>query len=74
MEYKAIRLVPIQVESAILISVGKIGFRGIIHAPTIPDPAMRIPVGNVSQATRAALALAEVHKFQFLAFPGWGLE
>ena len=64
MEREAIRLASIPVDSAILISGGKTGFRGFIHAPTMPEPAMRIPVGNLSQATRAALVLAEVNKFR----------
>ena len=63
---------PIPVGTAVLTSGGQTKFRGIIHAPTMPEPSMRIPSSYVGAATRAALALADEHGFQSLAFPGLG--
>lgn len=63
---------PIPVGKAILTSGGKTAFQGIIHAPTMPQPAMRIPVRNVELATAASLSLADVHQWESLAFPGLG--
>ena len=71
-EKEAMLHAPIPVGQAILTSSGKTSFRGIIHAPTMPKPAMRIPVENVGKATRAALAVADEHGFSSLAFPGMG--
>lgn len=71
-EEEARRQAPIPVGRAVLTSGGRTKFRGIIHAPTMARPAMRIPVGNVGQATRAALALADERGFASVALPGMG--
>ncbi len=71
-EQEACRQAPIPVGRAVLTSGGKTRFRGIIHAPTMPEPAMRIPPENVAQATRASLQLADEHGFGSLALPGMG--
>ena len=63
---------PIQVGTAALTSGGKTKFSGIIHAPTMAQPAMRIPADNVALATRAALALADEKGFTSVAVPGMG--
>lgn len=63
---------PIPVGEAVLTSGGRTRFAGIIHAPTMPEPAMRIPVENVRLATRAALRLADDQGFVSLAIPGMG--
>ena len=63
---------PIPVGDAVLTSGGRTRFAGIIHAPTMPEPAMRIPVENVKLATRAALRLADEQGFVSLAIPGMG--
>ena len=63
---------PIPVGRAVLTSGGRTRFAGIIHAPTMPEPAMRIPVENVRLATRAALRLADEQGFVSLAMPGMG--
>jgi O-acetyl-ADP-ribose deacetylase (regulator of RNase III) len=60
------------VGAAILTSGGRTKFKGIIHAPTMPQPAMRIPAENVGLATRAALALADQQGFDSIALPGMG--
>lgn len=71
-EREALAQAPIPVGRAILTSGGRTKFRGIIHAPTMERPAMRIPAGNVAQATRAALALADERGFASVALPGMG--
>lgn len=71
-EEEARRQAPIPVGSAVLTSGGKTRFRGIIHAPTMPQPASRIPAENVALATRAALMLADAQGFESLALPGMG--
>ena len=71
-EDEARRLAPIPVGHAVLTSGGKTKFRGIIHAPTMSQPAMRIPAENVAQATRAALKVADEKELTSLAIPGMG--
>lgn len=63
---------PIAVGEAVLTSGGKTKFKGIIHAPTMPEPGMRIPAQNVALATRAALMLADEKAFESIAIPGMG--
>ncbi|MEK6617608.1 MAG: macro domain-containing protein [Nitrospirota bacterium] len=69
---EARRQAPIPVGSAVLTSGGRTRFKGIIHAPTMPEPGMRIEPGNVALATRAALALADTQSFTSIAIPGMG--
>jgi O-acetyl-ADP-ribose deacetylase (regulator of RNase III) len=57
---------------AVLTSGGATKFKGIIHAPTMPAPGMRIPSANVRRATEAALSLADERGFGSMAFPGMG--
>lgn len=71
-EAEAVAQGPIPVGEAVLTSGGKTRFRGIIHAPTMERPAMRIPVENVGKATTAALRLAETKGFIVIALPGMG--
>jgi O-acetyl-ADP-ribose deacetylase (regulator of RNase III) len=71
-EKEAMQQAPIPVGHAVLTSSGKTPFQGIIHAPTMPKPAMRIPADNVGKATRAALAVADEQGFSSLAIPGMG--
>lgn len=71
-EEEARKAAPTPVGKAILTSGGKTKFKGIIHAPTMPQPAMRIPADNVGRATRAALILADEHGFASVALPGMG--
>ena len=71
-EREAMQQAPIPVGTAVLTSGGKTAFEGIIHAPTMPEPAMQIPVLNVAQATSAALQLADNSGFASLAIPGMG--
>ena len=73
-EKEAMERSPIEVGKAITTGAGKLSgkFKGIIHAPTMPAPAMRIPVENVKKATRAALEEAERQGFESIAMPGMG--
>ncbi len=71
-EEEARRQAPIPVGKAVVTSGGKTKFAGIIHAPTMTQPAMRIPAENVALATRAAMALADEKGFTSLALPGMG--
>lgn len=71
-EEEARKQAPIPVGSAVLTSAGRLRFQGIIHAPTMPQPAMRIPPDNVAKATQAALEVADAQGFTSIAFPGMG--
>ncbi len=71
-EAEARKQAPIPVGMAVLTSGGRTKFHGIIHAPTMPEPAMKIPASNVAAATRAALVLADEQGFLSLGFPGLG--
>ncbi len=71
-EDEARRQAPIPVGQAVLTSGGRTRFEAIIHAPTMPEPSMRIPAQNVRLATRAALRLADERGFVSLAIPGMG--
>lgn len=62
-EQEACEQAPINVGKAVLTTGGRTKFLGIIHAPTMPEPAMRIPADNVALATRAALTLADEKGF-----------
>jgi len=71
-EREAVKDAPIRVGKAVLTSGGKTKFQGIIHAPTMPEPGMRIQAENVAFATAAALALADEKGFESIAIPGMG--
>lgn len=71
-EQEAMQQAPIPVGRAVLTSGGKTPFPGIIHAPTMSEPAMSIPAENVSQATRAAIQFADCQGWTSVALPGMG--
>lgn len=71
-EQEAMQQAPIPVGKAVLTSGGRTRFQGIIHAPTMMEPAMRISAVNVGLATRAALALADEKGLTSIAIPGMG--
>lgn len=71
-EAEAISAAPIPVGAAVMTGAGATRFRGIIHAPTMTQPAEAIPVENVRRATRAAMQLAEEKNLETIAFPGMG--
>ena len=64
---------PIPVGEAVLTSGGETRFKGIIHAPTMERPGIKIPSENVYKATRASLLTADAHGFESLAIPGMGV-
>lgn len=71
-EKEAVEKSPIPVGSAILTTAGKLKFKGVIHAPTMEEPAMPSSKEKVRQATRASLELADEKGFKSIAFPGMG--
>ena len=71
-EQEAVQQAPIPMGGAVLTSAGKTRFRGVIHAPTMPEPGVKIPAENVAAATKAALTLADEKGFQSVALPGMG--
>lgn len=71
-EREAREKAPIAVGDAVLTSAGRTGFKGIIHAPTMSEPSMRIGSEAVARATRAALSCADQHGFVSVAIPGMG--
>ena len=56
-ENEAISKAPIPVGKAIITVAGRLPCSFVIHAPTMEQPAMRIGIDNVKDATRAALEL-----------------
>jgi len=71
-EDEAVAKSPINVGEAIVTTPGFLPCRYVIHAPTMKQPAMRIPVENVKLATRAALKLAIQFSVKSIAIPGMG--
>lgn len=71
-EEEAMKHAPVPVGKAISTSAGRLKARHVIHAPTMERPAMRIPIDNVYNAARAALAEAERLGVVSLALPAMG--
>ncbi len=71
-EKEATEKAPIPIGSAVLTTAGKLKFKGIIHSPTMEEPAMATTEEKVRKAVRAALELAEKECFKVIAFPGMG--
>lgn len=71
-EEEAKKSAPIPVGKAVLTTAGSLKFNGIIHAPTMEIPGIRIPLVSVGKATKAALKLADDNGFSAVAFPGMG--
>ena len=71
-EREAAKDAPIRVGKAVLTSGGKTKFKGIIHAPTMPEPGMHSSTQNVALATTAALTLADEKGFESVGIPGMG--
>lgn len=71
-EKEAMLKAPISVGSAIFTSAGRLKFKGVIHAPTMEEPAMETTEEKVRKAVRAALELADNMGFKSIAIPGMG--
>ena len=71
-EKEAVQKGPIKVGEAVATSAGKLKVRYVIHAPTMPLPAMSTDLKNVEKATSAALRLARVLELSSIAIPGMG--
>ena len=71
-EKEAIQKGPIRVGEAVATSAGKLKARYVIHAPTMPLPAMSTDLKNVKKATSAALRLARGLELSSIAIPGMG--
>ena len=71
-EREAVQKAPIPVGGAVLTTAGKLNFKGVIHAPTMEEPAMQTTEDKVRKAVRAALRLADRERFNSLAMPGMG--
>ncbi len=71
-EEEAVSKAPIPVGSAVLTSAGKLPFKGVIHAPTMEEPAMETTEEKVRRAVRAVLELADRMGFESIAMPGMG--
>ena len=71
-EMEAVSHAPIPIGSAVMTKAGRLKCRHVIHAPTMEQPASIIDVGNVSEATRAALECADENNLKRIAIPGMG--
>ncbi|NPA32980.1 MAG: ADP-ribose-binding protein [Aquificae bacterium] len=71
-EREAMSKAPIPVGEAVLTRAGRLNFKGVIHAPTMEEPAMPSSEEKVRKAVRAALTLADREGFKVIAFPGMG--
>jgi O-acetyl-ADP-ribose deacetylase len=71
-EKEAFQKGPIRVGEAVATGAGKLKARYVIHAPTMPLPAMSTDLKNVEKATSAALRLARDLELSSIAIPGMG--
>jgi len=71
-ERAAVAQAPIPVGSAVATTAGSLPCQYVIHAPTMKQPAMAIPIHNVEQATESAFLLAQSLHIKSLALPGMG--
>ena len=71
-ETEAVSKAPIPIGSAVITNPGSLKAKYVIHAPTMEQPASLIDVGNVTEATRAALECADENGLKRIAIPGMG--
>lgn len=71
-EKEALRKAPISVGEAIATTAGRLLAKYVIHAPTMPRPAMSTNTTSVEKATTAALRLAKKLGLSSIAIPGMG--
>jgi O-acetyl-ADP-ribose deacetylase (regulator of RNase III) len=71
-EKEAMSKAPIPVGQAVFTTAGSLPFKGIIHAPTMEQPAQKTTVDKVRSATLAAVICADSYGIKILAMPGMG--
>jgi O-acetyl-ADP-ribose deacetylase (regulator of RNase III) len=71
-EQEAKSKAPIPVGEAIFTNAGTLPFKGIVHAPTMEQPAQKTHVDKVRKATLAAVMCADSYGVKVLAIPGLG--
>lgn len=71
-EVEAVSKAPIPIGSAVITTGGKLKCKYVIHAPTMEQPGALIDVGNIIEATRAALECADEAGLKKIAIPGMG--
>lgn len=71
-EREALKHAPVAVGKAVATMAGRLKARWVIHAPTMPKPAMHIPSKNVHLAAKAALQCADGLGAESIAIPGMG--
>ena len=71
-EQEAVSKAPIPIGSAVITTAGSLKAKHVIHAPTMEQPASLIDVGNVKEATKAALECADENSLKKIAIPGMG--
>ncbi len=71
-EIEAVSKAPIPIGSAVITTAGRLKCKYVIHAPTMEQPSSLIDVGNVKEATKAALECADENNLKKIAIPGMG--
>ena len=71
-ETGAVAQAPIPIGHAVLTTAGSLKAKHVIHAPTMEQPAQLTDVGNIQEATRAALECADINNLKRIAIPGMG--
>lgn len=71
-EMEAVSQAPIPIGSAVITTAGRLRCKYVIHSPTMEQPASLINIGNVIEATRAALECADENNLKKIAIPGMG--
>src|SRR3989338_1003996 len=71
-EMEAVSQAPIPIGCAVITTAGRLRYKHVIHSPTMEQPGSLTDVGNVKEATRAALECAEENNLKIIAIPGMG--
>ena len=71
-EQEAVSFAPIPIGFAVMTTAGSLRAKHVIHSPTMEQPASLIDIGNVIEATRAALECADENNLRIIAMPGMG--
>jgi O-acetyl-ADP-ribose deacetylase (regulator of RNase III) len=73
-EDAAIEESPVPVGMAVATTAGSLPFRYVIHAVSMKRPRQRIPPGNITEATKAAIECADRLGCESLAIPDLGVR